>query len=80
MTETIRPHDATANRGEVGFEVRDGDTVVDIAYRFPRHHFRWQSVTYKGHRFQLFGGIRPPLRDDREPLWINLGRPIGGAA
>jgi len=26
--------------------------------RIPRQHKGWQSVTYKGKRYQVFGGIR----------------------
>jgi hypothetical protein len=29
---------------------------VEIAQRIPRQHAGWQSVTYKGKRYQLFGG------------------------
>ena len=30
---------------------------VEIVNRVPRQHSGWQSVTYKGKRYQLFGGI-----------------------
>lgn len=32
--------------------------VVDTACRNPRQHFGWQSVWYRGRRYQLFGGVR----------------------
>ena len=56
----------------VRFEVKDGDrgfAVVDTAERSPRWHAGWQSVTYRGARFQLHGGIR-------NPLFINIKHPI----
>ena len=31
--------------------------IVEVAERVPRQHRNWQSVTYKGKRYQLFGGI-----------------------
>lgn len=31
--------------------------TVEIIRRIPRQHARWQSVTYKGKRYQLFGGV-----------------------
>jgi hypothetical protein len=43
--------------------------VVDIVYRVPREHAGWQSVAYKGRRYQLHGGIRTPL-------FITLTNPI----
>jgi hypothetical protein len=30
---------------------------VEWATRVPRQHVKWQSVTYKGKRYQLHGGI-----------------------
>jgi hypothetical protein len=32
--------------------------VVDVISRTPKKHSGWQSVTYKGKRYQLLGGIR----------------------
>jgi len=58
----------------VCFEVKDGDKgfiVVGRAERAPRWHTGWQSVTYKGSRYQLHGGIR-------NPLFINIKHPIKG--
>lgn len=34
--------------------------AVETADRRPRLHRNWESVTYKGKRYQLFGGIRTP--------------------
>ena len=31
---------------------------IAIVERVPRQHSNWQSVTYKGKRYQLFGGVR----------------------
>ena len=45
--------------------------VVDQVERVPRHHSGWQSITYKGNRYQLMGGIRTYF-------WINLTMPIKG--
>lgn len=36
------------------------DTTT-TANREPRQHKNWQSVTYKGKRYQLFGGVHVPL-------------------
>lgn len=36
----------------------DGFKIVDEIARTVRNHAGWQSVTYKGRRYQLFGGIR----------------------
>ena len=58
----------------VSFEVKDGNAdfrVIDRATRAPRFHACWQSVTYKGQRYQLYGGIR-------NPLFINIKHPIKG--
>lgn len=44
---------------------------VGIAQRVPRQHSNWQSVTYKGKRYQLLGGVRT--------FWfICLDHPIKG--
>jgi hypothetical protein len=52
----------------VYFEVRSGKgslaghggftDVITWAERVPRQHKNWQSVIWKGRRFQLHGGIR----------------------
>ena len=59
----------------VVFEVKDGNDnfkTVGTAQRAPRWHAGWQSVTYKGNRYQLHGGIR-------NPLFINIKAPaLGG--
>ena len=41
-------------------------TVID---RSPRQHAGWESITYKGARYQLFGGIRVPS-------FIDLSNPL----
>lgn len=38
--------------------------------RIPRQHVGWQSITYKGRRYRLGGGIRTDY-------FINLDNPIG---
>lgn len=40
-------------------------------YRLIRQHRGWGSATYKGKRYQVFGGIRGPL-------FIDLANPIRG--
>jgi hypothetical protein len=45
-----------------------GDGVEWIV-RKPREHSGWQSVTYEGRRYKLWGGIRTNF-------WINLSMPI----
>jgi hypothetical protein len=45
--------------------------VVDHAVRYPQQHSGWQSVIYKGQRYQLFGGIRTRF-------FICLDNPIVG--
>lgn len=34
--------------------------VVEIVSRTPTFNAGWQAVTYKGGRYQLFGGVRTP--------------------
>lgn len=58
----------------VFFEVKDGDDnfrVIDRAERVPQFHTGWESVNYKGLRYQLHGGVR-------NPLFINIKHPIKG--
>ena len=70
---------ATGNVDEVSFVVRgpggekmeEFDDGIEWATRKPRIHRGWQSVTYKGERYQLMGGIRTQY-------WINLRHPIKG--
>ena len=70
---------------EICFVVRSGKgTVADVALdpsggeftdqvgtacRVPRRHQGWDSVTYKGRRYQLFGGVRTSH-------FIDLSNPI----
>ncbi len=49
----------------------DGGTVQDTATRAVQQHNSWQSVTYKGKRYHLHGGIRTSYR-------IYLHSPLGG--
>jgi len=61
-------------RDRIAFEVRSGKDMKDMedyVERVPRQHSGWQSVTYMGQRYQLFGGIRTDY-------WINLTMPIKG--
>jgi hypothetical protein len=79
MTKTHATEQAT-------FHVRNGDgrpiilndkgetSFTDstcIITRSVRQHNGWQSVTYKGKRYILRGGIRTHM-------WINLSMPIKG--
>jgi len=59
-------HDYKGTMPESGFP-----DVVEQVERTPRQHSRWKSVTYKGIRYQLMGGIRTNY-------WINLSLPIKG--
>ena len=53
-------------------DVKDSlSKIVDTIARVERQHVGWSSVTYKGLRYQVFGGVRTPL-------WIRLGREIRG--
>lgn len=55
-------------------QVKDGNNgycVVDTIERAPRWHRGWQSVTYKGKRYQVHGGFR-------NPQFINLRHPLKG--
>lgn len=47
--------------------------VVGHVWRIPRNHSGWCSVTYKGKRYQVFGGVYVDL-------FICLNRPIQGRA
>lgn len=38
------------------FEVRQNGKVLEHAIRIPRKHKNWESVVYKGKRYQLYGG------------------------
>jgi len=49
--------DVRTGKGTVRFDGTFTD-VVDTANRGVRQHSGWQSVTYKGKRYQLYGGIR----------------------
>jgi len=51
--------------------VGDFNDVIEVVERVPRQHKRWQSVKYKGRRYQLFGGIHTNL-------FICLNNPIKG--
>ena len=71
MKTDVLEHSATANKGHVTFRVLDCGVEVDIATRIPKHHKGWQSVLYKGERYQLLGGIR-------SSLFIKMGRELKG--
>ena len=45
--------------------------VVETVSRIPTFNVGWQAVTYKGGRYQLFGGVRTPY-------FICLNSPIKG--
>jgi hypothetical protein len=66
--------------GDVAFRVRSGlgtvsedgrefTDIVETVARKPRQHTGWQSITYQGRRYQLFGGVRTSL-------FICLNNPI----
>jgi len=63
------------------FEIHDGKPpfadlhqhAVGVTERAVRRHRGWESVRYRGKRYQLFGGIRTPL-------FINLRHPLKGRA
>jgi tricorn protease-like protein len=40
----------------VPVEVRNGDEIVETVWRVPRRDGKIDRVTYKGKRYQLFGG------------------------
>jgi len=55
-------------------EVKDGANgfkVLATIERVPQQHTGWQSVSWQGNRYQLFGGIR-------NPEFIDIANPIGG--
>lgn len=63
---------AKGNRKSVVFEIKDGTDgyrIIGTAKRIPRDHSGWQSVTYRGKRYQLYGGIYTPL-------FINISNPL----
>lgn len=43
--------------------------IVEIRTSAVTQHKGWQSVSYEGRRYQLYGGIRTPN-------WISLDNPI----
>ena len=58
----------------VRIEVKDSwcaYMIREVIYRVPRDHAGWQSVTYKGQRYQLFGLVH-------SPYFINLRHPLKG--
>lgn len=46
----------------------DGRVIAEV-FRHTRQHKGWESVTYKGKRYQVFGGIR-------NPEFIDISHPI----
>jgi len=53
-------------------EVKDGNNlfrVLEVIERSIRQHSGWESVRYKGKRYQVFGGIR-------NPLFIDIANPL----
>lgn len=59
-------------RTGTGYPTGDGKgftDTVEVVFRVPREHKGWESVRYKGKRYQLHGGIRTPL-------FITLTNPI----
>lgn len=60
-------------RTGLGTVTRDGNWFTDFVKtinRVPRQHKGWQSVTYKGKRYQLYGGVHVLS-------FICLNNPIG---
>jgi hypothetical protein len=60
-------------------ELKDGDNgykVIGTIERTPQMHAGWQSVTWRGQRYQLHGGIRnPEFINVRHPLNVDPGVP-----
>lgn len=50
----LRKYQLTLEQIQSGEEFSD---TVEIAARQVQRHAGWQSVTYKGNRYQLFGGV-----------------------
>jgi hypothetical protein len=55
--------------GTVSLHTGEFSDEVEQADRVPRQHAGWQSVRYKGKRYQFFGGIRTSF-------FIDLSNPI----
>lgn len=53
----MQTFDVRTGKGTVSLHTGKFNDVVTTAQRVPRQHRNWQSVTYKGKRYQLFGGI-----------------------
>lgn len=71
MILTVRSGQGTLTQRSL-HHAGDGFTdEIETIERTPRQHSGWQSITYKGKRYQLMGGIRTNF-------WINLTLPIKG--
>ena len=68
MLLTVRTGFGSLSRGAWIVEFTDEREKVS---RVPRQHAGWQSIRYKGARYQLHGGIRTSF-------FINLNNPIRG--
>lgn len=40
----------------LGLDEREFTDTIETVWRIPRKHTGWESVRYKGKRYQLFGG------------------------
>jgi hypothetical protein len=60
-------------RSGKGTVTRDGHftDVIEVVSRCVQYHSGWESITYKGKRYQLLGGIRTDW-------FINAANPIKG--
>ena len=54
---TVRTGTGTIRYSGEELEEQFTDKIKTI-WRVPRDHTGWQSIKYKGKRYQLFGGIR----------------------
>lgn len=69
---TVRTGIGTVHRlAGTDFDVPDFTDEVEDISRKPQQHAGWESIRYKGKRYQLHGGIRTPF-------FISLTNPIKG--
>lgn len=58
-------------------DARDGFRIVETVIRSTRQHSGWESCTYRGKRYQVFGGVRTyQFIDLANPIKGNKGLPI----
>lgn len=59
-----------SGKGTVELHTGQFTDIVEMIDRVPRQHRNWQSIKYRGKRYQLFGGIHTAH-------FICLDSPIG---